>query len=96
MSGAAGAGNAMCVGPVTSPQTFNNGDHVHTLTLTATQINVVDGDTMHNVSNVGHFHTVTLSAAERAMLREGMIIRNKLSSTNGGHSHGYTIECVGS
>ena len=94
MSGAGGAA-AMCIGPVTAPQTRNNGDHVHTLTLTTTQINVVAGNTMHTVSNVGHTHTVTLTAADRALLRAGTTVV-KDSSTNNMHSHGYTIDCVGS
>jgi hypothetical protein len=94
MSGAGGAA-PMCIGPVTSPQTRNNGDHVHILTLATTQINVVAGDTTHTVSNVGHSHTVTLTAADRALLRAGMTVV-KDSSNNSGHSHGYTIDCVGS
>jgi hypothetical protein len=85
----------MCVGPVTSPQTINNG-HTHTLTLTAEQINVVSGDTTYNVSFVSsHMHTVTLTAAERAMLRAGMFV-NKTSSNVNDHTHGYRIECTGS
>jgi plastocyanin len=93
MSGAGGAA-PMCLGSVTSPQTANNGDHIHILTLTTTQINVVPGNTVHSVSNVGHSHTVTLTAADRAMLRAGMTVVK--TSSNNGHSHGYTIDCTGS
>lgn len=93
MSGAGGAA-AMCVGPVTTSQSASN--HTHTLTLTTTQINVVSGNTMHNVSNAfGHIHTVTLSAADRALLRAGMTVV-KTSSENSDHTHDYTIDCTGS
>jgi hypothetical protein len=94
MSGAGGAA-AMCIGPVTAPQVVNN-SHTHTLTLTTAQVNVVAGNTMHNVSNAsGHIHTVTLTAADRAMLRMGTTVRKTSSSTND-HTHGYDIQCGGS
>ena len=70
-----------------------SGNHGHTVDLTTAQVNADTPVTLELTLGNGHMHTVDLAATDLAAVGDGDAV-SMTSSTDTGHSHTVTFNCV--
>lgn len=69
------------------------GNHGHTLSIAASDLDSTTPKTYSIAGSAGHDHTITLSVAQLATLKGGTDV-TVTSTVSAGHSHDVTVSCV--
>ncbi len=77
----------------TTPTSAIQGNHGHTLVVSLADVNAAVDKTYDIMGTSLHAHSVTITAADFAMIKAGTT-RMVVSTTGGGHTHPVSVMCV--
>jgi hypothetical protein len=76
-----------------TPSGAISANHGHTLNIPSADLNSTTAKTYSILGSAGHDHTIALSAAQFAQLKNKQMVIVS-SSTDGGHAHTVTVTCA--
>lgn len=76
-----------------SPNVVIGTNHGHMMIVSQTEVDAAAAKTYNIMGTSLHDHTVTISAAQFAMLKTGTMLSIE-SSTGSGHTHTITVACL--